>query len=137
VVCLKKLFIGHFGDKDKDDWFFSWANDEEDALDTINKIFGKPDFLKELSNASSGGLCFKPIDLSNDDKPYFLLETLPEDFKFINEDDIQKIIVQQKNIPDENLNREKYRNLIEEENIKQKKLEQNAYNKMINKIDNF
>ena len=42
---MKKLFIGHFGGKIKEDWFFAWADNEKDALSTINKEFGEPIFI--------------------------------------------------------------------------------------------
>jgi hypothetical protein len=137
VVNLKKLFIGHFGDKNKDDWFFSWANDKKEAIEIIENIFGKPDYIEELSNVSSGGLCFKPVDISNNDKPYYLMETLPDDFKFKKDDLIQNIIIKQKNLNDINLNREEYRKLIEDDNKKQKELEENEYCKIIKKIDSI
>jgi len=137
VIHLKKLFIGHFGDKNKDDWFFSWANDEKDAISTIENIFGKPDYIKEISNVSSGGLYFKTIDISNNDKPYYLFESLSDDFKFKNDDIIQNIIRKQKNLDENNLNREKYRKLIENDNKKQKELEENEYSKIIKKIDSI
>ena len=49
---MKKLFIGHFGGKNKEDWFFSWADSEKDALTTIEKTFGEPKFIKDISNIS-------------------------------------------------------------------------------------
>ena len=136
VVYLKKLFIGHFGGKNKDDWFFSWADTEEDALKTINEAFGEPAFIKEISNISSGGFCFKPVDISTNDKPYYLLELFQDDFKFENDKYVQDIIKKEKNINiDEESEREQYRKLIENENNNQKKLEENEYNKIIEKID--
>jgi len=93
---LKKLFIGHFGGKDKDDWFLSWADSEEDALKTIERVFGEPVFIEDVSNVSSGGFCFKPIDISTDENPYYLLEPFQDDFKFESDEYIQDIINKQK-----------------------------------------
>jgi hypothetical protein len=132
-----KLFIGHFGDKNKNDWFFSWAKDEKDAINIIENMFGKPEYIKEITNVSPGGLCFKPVDVSNDTKPYYLIETLPDDFKFENDDIIQKIILKEKNIKDIDLNREKYRKMINEKNKKQQELEEIEYTDIIKKIDSF
>ena len=136
MIYLKKLFIGHFGDKDKNDWFLSWADNEIDAIKTVKRIFGEPDFIKDISNLSSGGFCFKPVDISSDENPYYLLEPLQDDFKFDNDELIQELIKTQK-IKDNNneINREEYRKLIEEENKNQKKLEETEYNKIREKID--
>ena len=92
VVQTKKIFIGHFGGKDKEDWFLAWANDKEDAANTVDKMFGDPIFIKELQNAPSGAICLNPIDISDDDKPFYFLEALPDDLKFENDDYIQPII---------------------------------------------
>ena len=133
---MKKLFIGHFGGKDKDDWFFSWADTEKDALKSIENTFGDPKFIEEISNISSGGFCFKPLDISTDENPYYLLEPFQEDFKFENDDYIQEIIRKQKiKTNDNGVNREEYRKLIEKENSNQKQLEENEYNKIREKID--
>jgi hypothetical protein len=133
---LKKLFIGHFGGKDKNDWFFSWADNEKDALKTIESMFGKPEFIEDISKISSGGFCFKPLDISNDENPYYLLEPFQDDFIFENDDYIQELINKQKNkLNNDEINREEYRKLIEEENLNQKKLQDIEYNKIREKID--
>ena len=135
---MKKLFIGHFGDKDKNDWFFSWADNEKDALKTIEKTFGEPEFIEDVSNISSGGFCFKPVNISSDKNPYYLLEPFQDDFKFENDDVIQDLIKRQKiKINNIEENREEYRKIIEEENKNQKKLEVIEYNKIKEKIDNI
>jgi hypothetical protein len=133
---LRKLFIGHFGDKEKEDWFFSWADSEKEAIKTIERVFGEPVFIEEVSNVSSGGFCFKPINVSDDENPYYLLEPFQDDFKFENDEYIQKIISKEKIETNNNeLSRDEYRKLIETENINQKKLEENEYTKIIEKID--
>lgn len=133
---MKKLFIGHFGDKNKNDWFFSWADNEKDALKTIEGIFGEPEFIEDVSNISSGGFCFKPVDISSDKNPYYLLEPFQDDFKFENDDVIQDLIKRQKiNINNFEENREEYRKLIEEENKNQNKLEEIEFNKIREKLD--
>jgi regulatory protein YycH of two-component signal transduction system YycFG len=136
---MKKLFIGHFGGKIKEDWFFAWADDENNALETIGKEFGEPIFIKDISNISSGGFCFKPINISNDDTPYFMFEPFQDDFKFENDQFIQDIIINQILIKNdkEDIQREEYRKLIQKENIKQKKLEEKDYDRMREKIDNI
>lgn len=133
---MKKLFIGHFGGKNKDDWFFSWADNEKDALKTIERVFGEPAFIEDVSKVSSGGFCFKPIDVSTDENPYYLLEPFQDDFKFENDNYIQKMINKQKNmINDTDIKRDEFRELIEKENKNQKKLEDSEYNNIIKKID--
>ena len=133
---MKKLFIGHFGGKNKDDWFFSWADDEKDALKTIERVFGEPAFIEDVSKVSSGGFCFKPIDVSTDENPYYLLEPFQDDFKFENDNYIQEMINKQKNmINDTDIKRDEFRELIEKKNKNQKKLEESEYNKIIKKID--
>jgi len=133
---LKKLFIGHFGDKDKDDWFFSWADSEKDALKTIERVFGEPAYIEDVSKVSSGGFCFKPVDISTDEKPYYLIELFQDDFKFENDEYIQELIVKQKNtMKNSVIKREEYRELIQEKNKNQKNIEENEYNKIIKKID--
>ncbi len=133
---MKKLFIGHFGGIDKDDWFFSWSDSKEDAIKIIEASFGEPAFIKEISDISSGGFCFKPVDISPDDKPYYLLELFQEGFKLENDKYIQDLIKKEKNNAiDDELDREQYRKLIEDENNNQKKLEEKEYNKIIEKID--
>ena len=133
---MKKLFIGHFGGKDKDDWFFSWADSEEDALKTIERVFGEPVFIEDVSNVSSGGFCFKPIDISTDENPYYLLEPFQDDFKFESDEYIQDIINKQKTKKDnDGIKREEYRKLIEKENNNQKKLEESEYAKIREKLD--
>jgi len=133
---LKKLFIGHFGGKDKDDWFLSWADSEEDALKTIERVFGEPVFIEDVSNVSSGGFCFKPIDISTDENPYYLLEPFQDDFKFESDEYIQDIINKQKiKKGNDGIKREEYRKLIEKENNNQKKLEESEYAKIREKLD--
>jgi len=133
---MKKLFIGHFGGKDKDDWFFSWADSEEDALKTIERVFGEPVFIEDVSNVSSGGFCFKPIDISTDENPYYLLEPFQDDFKFESDEYIQDIINKQKiKKGNDGIKREEYRKLIEKENNNQKKLEESEYAKIREKLD--
>ena len=133
---MKKLFIGHFGGKDLDDWFFSWAESEKEALKTIEKTFGIPKFIKEITNISPGGFCFNPLDISTDGNSYYLLEVLQDDFKFENDDFIQEIIRNQKNKKNiDEITREEYRKLIELENSNQKKIEEIEYKKIIKQID--
>ena len=133
---MKKLFIGHFGGKDKDDWFFSWADSEEDALKTIERVFGEPVFIEDVSNVSSGGFCFKPIDISTDENPYYLLEPFQDDFKFESDEYIQDVINKQKiKKNNDGIKREEYRKLIEKENNNQKKLEESEYAKIREKLD--
>ena len=133
---MKKLFIGHFGGKNKDDWFFSWADNEKDALKTIERVFGEPAFIEDVSKVSSGGFCFKPIDVSTDENSYYLLEPFQDDFKFENDNYIQEMINKQKNmINDTDIKRDEFRELIEKKNKNQKKLEESEYNKIIKKID--
>jgi hypothetical protein len=133
---LKKLFIGHFGGKDKEDWFFSWADNEEEALKTIERVFGEPAFIEDVSNVSSGGFCFKPIDISTDENPYYLLEPFQDDFKFESDEYIQDVINKQKiKKNNDGIKREEYRKLIEKENNNQKKLEESEYAKIREKLD--
>ena len=133
---MKKLFIGHFGGKDKEDWFFSWADNEEEALKTIERVFGEPAFIEDVSNVSSGGFCFKPIDISTDENPYYLLEPFQDDFKFESDKYIQDVINKQKiKKNNDGIKREEYRKLIEKENNNQKKLEESEYAKIREKLD--
>jgi hypothetical protein len=136
---MKKLFIGNFGGKNKEDWFFSWADDKEDAIKTIKKEFGEPVFIEDITDTSSGGFCFKPINISKDDDPYFLLEPYQDDFRFKNDEYIQKIIIKQiyGNILSEDKQRDEYRRMIENENLKQKNKEETEYQKIRDQIDNL
>jgi hypothetical protein len=136
---MKRLFIGHFGGKLKEDWFFSWAENEEEAIKTIQKEFGEPEFIEDVTDISSGGFCFKPINISDNTKPYYLFELFQDDFKFVNDNLIQEIIYKQISIDEEkeDQQREEYRKLIEEENIKQKNSQEEEYNKIKEEIDNL
>ena len=94
---MKKLYLGHFGGKYKEDWFLAWAKNKKNAESIVNKMFGKPIFIEELKNVSDGALCLNPVNISEDDKPYYFLELLPDDLKFENDEVIQNIINNEKN----------------------------------------
>ena len=53
-----KLFIGHFGDKKKEEWFLCWAEDEEYVYEMIDGMIAEPIFIEEVEN-QPGFLCFK------------------------------------------------------------------------------
>ena len=141
VVQTKKIFIGHFGGKDKEDWFLAWANDKEDAANTVDKMFGDPIFIKELQNAPSGAICLNPIDISDDDKPFYFLEALPDDLKFENDDYIQQIIKKEKDpstkIDNGQLERSKYKEENKKQNGDSEKSSEDQYQAIRDKIDNI
>ena len=96
---MKKLYLGHFGGKYKEDWFLAWAKNKKNAESIVNKMFGKPIFIEELKNVSDGALCLNPVNISEDDQAYYFLELLPDDLKFENDEVIQRIIINEKNSP--------------------------------------
>ena len=102
---------------------------------TIKNLFGEPEYIKDITNISSGGLCFKPENVSNNQDPYFLLEPLQDDLKFENDNFIQDLIKEQKFNDNVEMSRDKCRKLIEEENKNQKKLQELEYNKIRKEID--
>jgi hypothetical protein len=132
---MKKLFIGYFG-KDDNYWFFSWAENEKEAIQIIEKEFGVPKYIKDISKNTSGLIAFKPINISKDQDPYFLFENHIKKFLFKNDEFIQKLIREQKNLGKNfNSKRENIRNIIEKENKKQKRLEEKEYDRIIKNID--
>jgi len=92
-----KLFIGHFGDKKKNECFFAWAEDEDEAVLTVDSMFGEPIFMEELGNPSPGIICFNPVDISeNGEDPFFVLKVIPNEFRFLKEDYINQVIKDEK-----------------------------------------
>ncbi len=138
---MKKIFIGHFGGKDKEDWFLTWANDKDDAVNTVDKMFGDPIFIKELQDSPSGAICINPVDISNDDKPFYFLEALPDDLKFENDDYIQQIIKEEKGSPakidNEQLERSKYKKERKKQNQDSEKSAEDQYQAIRDKIDSI
>lgn len=134
---MKKIFIGHFGGKDKEDWFLAWANDKKDAANTVHKMFGDPIFIEELQDVSSGAVCLNPIDISDNKKPFYFLEALPDDLKFENDDCIQQIIKNEKDfstkIDNEQLEISKYK----KQNRDPEKTDEEQYQTIRDEIDNI
>lgn len=138
---MKKIFIGHFGGKDKEDWFLAWANDKDDAVNTVDKMFGDPIFIKELQDSPSGAICINPVNISNDDKPFYFLEALLDDLKFENDDYIQQIIKEEKGYPakidNKQLERSKYKKEHEKQNQNSEKSAEDQYQAIRDKIDSI
>ncbi|MEA3457312.1 MAG: hypothetical protein U9R21_01390 [Candidatus Thermoplasmatota archaeon] len=138
---MKKIFIGHFGGKDKEDWFLAWANDKDDAANTVDKMFGDPIFIEELQDVPSGAVCLNLTDISNDDKPFYFLEALPDDLKFENDDYIQQIIKKEKGsstkIDNDQLKRSRHKEENEKQNGDSEKSAEDQYQAIRDKIDSI
>ena len=133
--------MGHFGGKDKDNWFLAWADDKDDAFTIVDKMFGEPIFIEELHDVSSGAICINTIDISDDDEPFYFLEALPDDLKFKNDEYIQKLIRKEKCSPTDagkkHTERDVYRKSIEIKNDEQKKNEEEQYQIIKERLDNI
>ena len=104
-------------------------------------MFGDPIFIKELQDAPSGAICLNPIDISDDGKPFYFLEALPDDLKFENDDYIQQIIKKEKGsstkIDNEQLERSKYKEENKKQNVDPEKSDEDHYQAIRDKIDNI
>jgi len=124
----------------KEDWSIGVYFGEDPFNFVLHENISNPVLTnKDITDISSGGFCFKPINVSKEDTPYFLLEPLQDDFRFKNDVEIQDIIIQQifdieKN---EDKQREEYRKIIETENLKQKSKEDKEYQKIRDEIDSL
>ena len=61
---MKKLFIGYFG-KEENYWFFSWAENKKKAIHIIEKEFGMPKYIKDITKNTTGLIAFKPVNISS------------------------------------------------------------------------
>ena len=95
-----KMFIGHFGDKKKKNWFLCWAKDESDARITMDSAIGEPIFIEELTFNQPGFICFtvEEEDEGELGKEFFL-NAIPDELVFIEEDVVMQIIQEERDIP--------------------------------------
>ena len=93
-----KLFIGHFGDKKKEEWFFCWAENEDEAIFMIDGTIGEPLFIEEVEN-ESGFICFKVEEEKEEDKKFNIIKAHEDELFFNDYEWIEHIISQERSYP--------------------------------------
>ena len=93
-----KLFIGHFGDKKKEEWFFCWAEDEEQATLMIDAAISEPLFIEEVEN-EPGFICFKVKEGEENGEKYNVIKAHEDELIFEDYDWIKHIISQERSYP--------------------------------------
>lgn len=93
-----RLFIGHFGDEKKEEWFFCWAENKDQAVLMIDSAMGEPIFIEEVEN-ESGFVCFKVQEENEDGKKYNIIKAHEDELFFDDYDWIEYIISQERSYP--------------------------------------
>jgi hypothetical protein len=93
-----KLFIGHFGDKKKEEWFFCWAENEEEAMLMIDVAVGEPLFIEEVEN-EPGFICFKVHEEEEDGEKFNVIKAHEDELIFEDTGWIEHIISQERSYP--------------------------------------
>ncbi len=93
-----KLFIGHFGDKKKEEWFFCWAENEEEATLMIDAAVGEPLFIEEVEN-EPGFICFKVHEEEEDGEKFNVIKAHEDELIFEDTGWIEHIISQERSYP--------------------------------------
>jgi len=93
-----KLFIGHFGDKKKEEWFFCWAENEDEAVLMVDSTIGEPIFIEEIEN-QPGFICFKVKEEKEDGEKYNIIKAHEDELFFDDYEWIEHIISQERSYP--------------------------------------
>lgn len=93
-----KLFIGHFGDDKKEEWFFCWAENQDHVYEMIDGMIAEPIFIEEVEN-QPGFICFKVEEKEEDGKKYNSLKPYEDELFFDEYEWIEHIISQERSYP--------------------------------------
>lgn len=90
-----KLFIGHFGDDKKEEWFLCWAENEDQVVEMTDGMIAEPIFIEEVEN-QPGFICFKVEEEGEDGKKFNIIKAHEDELFFEDYDWIEHIISQER-----------------------------------------
>ena len=93
-----KLFIGHFGDEKKEEWFLCWAENEEQVTEMIDGMIAEPIFIEEVED-QPGFICFKVEEREENGKKYNTIKAHEDELLFDDYEWIEHIISQERSYP--------------------------------------
>lgn len=85
-----KLFIGHFGDAKKEEWFLCWAEDQKQVVEMMDEMIAEPILIEEVEN-QPGFVCFRVEEEEKDGKKYNTIKAHEDELLMMTNEEMSQL----------------------------------------------